>query len=32
MDTFSASELLMQPVRYHGMDSYMRAFEEMGEE
>ena len=27
MDTFSPSELLMQPIRYHGMDSYMIPFE-----
>ncbi len=31
MDTFSASELLMQPIRYHGMDSYMIPFEETEE-
>lgn len=32
MDTFSPSELLMQPVRYHGMDSYLIPFEGGDEE
>lgn len=32
MDTFNASELMMQPVYYHGMDSYMRAFDGGSEE
>ena len=31
MDTITPSELLMQPVRYHSMDSYLIPFEE-GEE